>query len=171
MMRLRRTGILLAAVLAVLFAVPASRAETLQDCHRVTNTAQTTTQSNKSQVRLWHIETALPGVTDDINGLAEAWAEELGPELPAAGNSGKKNSQLDVEIRYSRTGLHWMSFLVQARTVYHQQLTAQRFETRTYDMETGERILLTDVFDDSEEIWTMLSEKVRQTLTDYWPEE
>ena len=55
-----------------------SGAETLQDCHRVTNTAQTTTQSNKSQVRLWHAETALPEVTDEINGLAEAWAREKG---------------------------------------------------------------------------------------------
>ena len=145
-------------------------AETLRECHRVTNTAQTTTQKNKSQVRLWHAETALPAVTAELNALAETWAEELGPELPAAGNNGKKNSRLDVEIRYSRTGLSWMSFLVQARTTYHQQLTAQRFTTRTFDMETGERILLSDIFNEEDATWTMISERVRQTLTDYWPE-
>ena len=76
-----------------------------------------------------------------------------------------------MEIRYSRTGLHWLSFLVQARTHFHQKLTGQRCTTRTYDMESGERILLTDLFDDSEETWTFLSGRVRQTLTDYWPEE
>ena len=169
-MRLRKT-VFLAVLLAVFFLLPVSGAETLQDCHKVTNTAKTTTQSNKSQVRLWHAETAVPAVTDEINGLAEAWAEELGPALPKAGNNGKKNSRLDVEIRYSRTGLHWMSFLVQARTTYHQKLTGQRFTTRTYDMETGEQIRLSDLFDDSDEIWELLSGRVRQTLTDYWPDE
>lgn len=146
-------------------------AETLQDCHRVTNTAKETKLTNKARVKLWHIETALPAVTEEINTLAESWAEELGADLPAAGNNGKKNSRLDVEIRYSRTGLHWMSFLVQARTTYHQKLTGQRMTTRTYQMETGEPILLTDIFDDSDETWNMLADRVRQTLTDYWPEE
>ena len=162
-------GLLAAACL--LCSAAAAGAEPLQDCHRVTNTAKTTTQSNKSQIRLWHAETAHPAVTEEINGLAEAWAQELSPELPKAANSGKKNSRLDVEIRYSRTGLHWMSFLVQARTTYHQKLTGQRFTTRTYDMTTGERILMTDLFDDDEATWTMLSRRVRQALTDYWPEE
>ena len=169
--RLKRTGmIMLAVLLAVFFAVPASQAETLQECHKVTNTAKTTTQSNKSQIRLWHAETAVPAVTEEINALAEAWAEEIGPTLKSAGNNGKKNSRLDVEIRYSRTGLHWMSFMVQARTTYHQKVTGQRFTTRTYHMETGERIMLADLFDDDDRIWTTLSERVRQTLTDYWPD-
>ena len=92
--------------------------ETLQECHKVTNKAELTTQKNKSQVKLWHVETAHPAVTEEINGIASAWADELSPDLPKAGNNGKKNSRLDVEIRYSRTGLHWMSFLVQARTTY-----------------------------------------------------
>ena len=171
-MRGRRiAGALLLVMAALVFLVPSGRAETLQDCHRVTNKAQTTTQKNKSQVRLWQIETVQPGVTEELNGLAKDWAEELSPGLKPAGNNGKRNSRLDVEIRYSRTGLHWMSFLVQARTTYHQTLTSQRFTTRTYDMETGERILLTDVFDIDDEAWKLLSDRVRQSLTDYWPEE
>ena len=129
-----------------------------------------TTQKNKSQVKLWHVETAHPEVTEEINGIAQAWADELSPDLPKAGNNGKKNSRLDVEIRYSRTGLTWLSFLVQARTTYHQKLTAQQFTTRTYNMETGDRILLTDVFEDDDETWNMLGETVRQALTDYWPD-
>ena len=168
-MRMKK-AVFLAVLLAAVFFLALSGAETLQECHKVTNTAKTTTQSNKSQVKLWHAETALPAVTEEINGLAEAWAEELGPTLPNAGNNGKKNSRLDAEIRYSRTGLHWMSFLVQARTTYHQKLTGQRFTTRTYDMETGERIMLSDIFDDSSEIWTLLGDRVKQSLTDYWPE-
>ena len=167
-----RAALALLAIICLLTGtVGSALSETLQECHKVTNKAEITTQKNKSQVKLWHVETAYPAVTEEINGIASAWADELGPDLPKAGNNGKKNSRLDVEIRYSRTGLHWMSFLVQARTTYHQQLKAQKFTTRTYNMETGEQIRLTDIFDDTDEIWTMLGEKVRQALTDYWPDE
>ena len=169
--RIRTVTALLTAAFLVCGVSAGAVATPLQDCHRVKNTATTTTQKNKSQIRLWHADTAHPAVTEEINALAESWVEELGSDLPKAGNNGKKNSRLDVEIRYSRTGLRWMSFMVQARTTYHQQLKNQRFTTRTYNMETGERILLTDLFQDTEEVWSMLGGRVRETLTDYWPEE
>ena len=170
MTRLKKAGILLLILLICFMNMPVSGAESLRDCHRVTNKASVTTQKNKSQVKLWHVETTHPAVTEEINGIAQAWADELSPDLPKAGNNGKKNSRLDVEIRYSRTGLTWLSFLVQARTTYHQKLTAQQFTTRTYNMETGDRILLTDIFEDDDETWNMLGETVRQALTDYWPD-
>ena len=128
----------------------AAGAETIRECHRVTSTARETKQDNNSRVKLWQVETAHPVVSEEVNGIAAKWAEESAPDLEKAQNNGKKNSRLDVEIRYSRTGLRWMSFLVQARTTYHQQLKAQRFTTRTYNMETGERVLMTDLFDDAE---------------------
>ncbi len=168
---MKRGWILL--LLILLLPVAAARTacgETLQDCHRVSSSYTDTRQANSSVVRLWHVETALPAVTEEINALAQAWAEELGPGLPAQTNNGKKNSRLDVEIRYSRTGLHWLSFMVQARTAYHAALTGQRFATRTYDMVTGERILMTDLFDDDEVTWAFLSARVRETLASYWPD-
>ena len=165
----RKLCFLLLIILTLTAACAAG--EGFQPCHKATSTAESTTQKNKSVVRIWHVETALDTVSDEINGIAEAWADELGPELPAAKNTGKKNSRLDVEIRYSRTGLRWMSFLIQARTTYHQAPSAQRLTTRTYDMITGERITLTMIFDE-EEFWTLLEERVRTTLADtYWPDE
>ena len=68
----------------------------LQACHRVSNTFTIITQKNKSQIELWHAETALPEVTDEINALAESWADEIGPSLKSAGNNGKKNSKLQL---------------------------------------------------------------------------
>ena len=166
-----RTVLVLLTAICLLAGTGSAYAETLQECHKVTNTATLSTQKNKSQIKLRHAETAHPAVTEEINGIAEAWAEELGPDLPKAGNNGKKNSRLDVEIRYSRTGLHWMSFLVQARTTYHQKLQAQKFTTRTYNMETGDPVRLTDLFEDTDNTWKTLGDRVRQSLTDYWPEE
>ena len=166
----QKLNCLLSAILILVLAAACASGETLQPCHKVTNTAESVTQKNKSVIRTWHVETALESVSDEINGIAEAWAAELGPELPAAKNTGKKNSRLDVEIRYSRTGLRWMSFLVQARTTYHQTPSAQRITTRTYNMVTGERITLPEIFDE-EAFWTLLEERVRDTLTNYWPNE
>ena len=145
-------------------------AEAISEMHRVKNTYTDTKNGNKSIVRLWQVETANENVTEEINGIAKAWAEEKGNDLPAAQNSTKKNSRLDVEIRYSRTGHSWLSFLVQSRTTYHRKLTEQVFTTRTYDMNTGERIRLTDIFDDDEQTWITLGEKIREGLTAYWPE-
>ena len=160
----------LAVILAALFCVPAG-AETLQECHKVTSTYKDTKADNISVVRLWHVETALESVTQEINGIAEGWAEELGSDLPKAKNTGDGNSRLDVEIRYSRTGLTWMSFLVQARTIFHRELTDQRIASRTYDMTTGARITLDLIFDEDSEAWDLMADRVRETLRNHWPDE
>ena len=75
-----------------------------------------------------------------------------------AKNTTSQNSRLEVETRYSRTGLTWMSFLVQARTTYHRELIGQEAQSRTFDMTTGERIWLTDIFDAESEGWLVLEE-------------
>lgn len=150
--------------------LPAS-GETLQECHRVNNSYTEIVQDNKSVVRLWHISTVLPAVSDELNSIAEGYAAQLSPALPAQKNKTTGNSRLDVEIRYSRTGLTWMSFLVQARTTYRQTLSGQVFTTRTYNMVTGERVTLRDIFPESGSAWALLADRVRQQLTAYWPDE
>ena len=167
----RIAGLVLAIAICVA-ALPFAYAktETLQDCHKVTNTYTETKAKNQSIVKLWHVETAQPSVTEEINRIAGRWAEELGSNLPDGQNTGDQNSRLDVEIRYSRTGLSWMSFMVQARTIYHRELKDQRFTTRTYDMKTGIRITLEMIFDEESEAWDLLADRVRETLTGYWPD-
>ena len=161
---------LLVGSLFMILLVSTAGAEGITDAHKVTNSYTDTKNQNKSVVRVWQVETAKENVTEEINGIARAWAEEKGNDLPAAQNSTKKNSRLDVEIRYSRTGHSWLSFLVQSRTIYHRELKEQEFTTRTYDMNTGERIRLADIFDDDERTWTTLAEGIRDGLTAYWPE-
>ena len=162
--------ILVFAIAAGAFLFAPAGAETLQDCHKVTNTYQDKKGTNKTVVRLWRVETALDQVTQEINGIAEEWASSLGSDLPAAKNTGDGNSRLDVEIRYSRTGLTWMSFMVQARTIFHRELTNQQITTRTYDMTTGARITLDLIFDEDSEAWNFMADRVRETLRNYWPD-
>ena len=161
-------GVLL--LLGALLLCCGALGESISPLHKVANFYTDTKNANKSVVRLWQVETASASVTEEINGIARVWAEERGLDLPAQGNSTKRNSRLDVEIRYSRTGHSWLSFLVQARTQYHQKLQDQVMTTRTYDMNTGTRIFLTDIFGDDDAAWAFLAEGVRQGLAAYWPE-
>lgn len=165
----RMLALMLAAMLLIC-ALPAG-AETLQDCHRVTLTKEDTKQDNKSVIRLWTADTVLDSVDEELADIAQEYVDKYGPELKKAANSTSKNSRLDVGVRYSRTGLKWMSFLVQARVTYHRELIGQEIASRTYDMETGERIYLTDIFPEDSEAWDYLQEKVRETAEYYFPEE
>ena len=162
--------LVLAAALAALVPFHAG-AEPRQECHKVTAGYTEKKAENKSVVRLWHVETANEAVTAEINGIAEKMAEEMGADLPAAKNNGDGNSRVNVEIRYSRTGLSWMSFMVQGRKIYHRELQDQQFTTRTYDMKTGFPVTLDLIFDEESEAWDFIAERVRETLTGYWPEE
>mgnify|MGYP002550732120 CR=1 FL=1 len=163
---------LLAAILLLTMLPASASAEGgMQACHRVTAKYTDSKQSNKSGIRLWSVKTALTSVDDEINGLAQAYADKIAPTLQAGKANGDKNSRLDVEIRHSKTGLTWMSFLVQARTTYHRDLIAQEFTSRTFDMTTGERILLTDIFPEGSEGWTMLREKLKAQINYYFPDE
>lgn len=168
--RIRKAGVRLLCLLLCTACLSSAAAETLQDCHRCLNTWTDTVLPNKAVVRLWQISTVLDSVTEEINSIAGGYAELFSPTLPEQTDSKTKDSRLDVEIRYSRTGLTWLSFMVQARTTYHRQLTAQVFTTRTYDMETGRRLRMTDLFAAESEGWSILADAVRTQTTAYFPD-
>lgn len=168
---MKRLLALLAALMLLTALAPAAGAETLQDCHRVKLTKKDTTQKNKSVIRLWTADTALDSVDAELAGITQDMVDNIGPTLQKAGNKTSKNSRVDVEIRYSRTGLTWMSFLVQGRVTYHRDLIHQEIASRTYDMVTGEQIFLTDIFDAESEGWDILSDAVETQVNAYFPEE
>ena len=143
----------------------------LQICHEVSVTRKDTTQKNKSVIRLWTLDTYDDTVDAELAALTQAYVDRLGPTLQKAANTTSKNSRLEVEVRYSRTGLTWMSFLVQARTTYHRELIGQEITSRTYDMMTGERVFLTDIFDEASEGWNILRSAVDAKVREYFPGE
>ena len=140
----------------------------LQAAHKVTMTQQSQTQKNGSQVFRWDIKTAHPAATSEINALAKAYAEEVAPTMARPGKDG--TSRLDVNILHSRTGLNWMSFMVQSRYVLNKVTTDVRFTTRTYDMSTGKRLMLTDVFPQDSQAWPLLQQAVREGIHAYYPD-
>ena len=159
------------AMLMCLFMLPAfAQAEAglpLQNAHRVTLEQAEIKQKNGSSVHLWQIETAQESVSKNLNALAKAYADQIGPTLKAPGDS---NSRLYVSIRHSRTGLTWQSYMVQARTIYQEKTAGVQFTTRTYDMATGKQVLLTDIFPQDSEAWIMLQDAVREGVEAYYPD-
>ncbi len=159
------------ALLMCLFVLPAaaqaSQKLPVQSAHQVTLTQLGQQQPNGAEVYRWSAVTAHPGVTEEINALAKAFEAEVAPMVrkPAKDDI----SRLDVSIRHSRTGLTWLSFMVQSRYVNGGDTVDVRFTTRTYDMTTGERLLLTDIFPADSDAWPLLQEAVRERVNAYFP--
>ena len=143
----------------------------LQECHKVSVTRKDTTQKNKSVIRLWTLDTWDDAVDAELAAIMQEYVDRLGPTLQKADNTTSKNSRLEVECRYSRTGLSWMSFLVQARMTYHRELIGQEITSRTYDMTTGQRVTLADIFPEGGEGWTMLRSAAEAKVREYFPDE
>ncbi len=160
------------AWLMCLFLLPAfagaqSQQLPLQDAHRVSMTQKSQKQKNGAVAYRWQIETAHPAVTDELNALAKAYEAEVAPAMAKPGKDS--TSRLDVNILHSRTGLTWMSFMVQSRYVLGKETKDVRFTTRTYDMASGEPVLLTDIFPADSEAWQLLAEAVRDGINAYYP--
>ena len=87
----------------------------IQPCHQVTMAEQKSAAQNGASISVWHITTALGTVDAELNALADDYAAELSPLLQKPGRERTQNSTLTVRILHSRTGMSWMSFMVQAR--------------------------------------------------------
>lgn len=159
------------ALLMCLFLMPqaaqASQQLPLQAAHKVEMTQLGERQKNGAEVYRWDVKTAQQSVTDELNALAKTYVDEVAPTLkkPTKDNT----SRLDVAVRHSRTGLTWLSFMVQSRYVYGRDTLDVRFTTRTYDMSTGERLMLTDVFPADSAAWPMLENALREGINAYYP--
>lgn len=139
----------------------------LQECHRTTLTETEIKQRNGSAAYLWQIDTAVDSVDAELNAVTKAWVDEIAPTLPAPGDS---NSRVNANIRPSRTGLTWMSFMLQARTIVNLQTRGVRFTTRTFDMTTGEAVRLTDIFPADSAAWDMMATAIEKTVKTYFPD-
>ena len=107
-------------------------------------------------------------VDEEIRALVDAMYADAQDALPQNPSS---TARLDVGAVISRTGTSWMSFLTLSEIAYKQELLSVDFDARVYDMQTGERLALTDVFAPDSEAWELLSLGVREQLLAAFPGE
>lgn len=160
------------ALLMCLFLLPVTvQAEgeklPLQDVHRVKMTQRSEQQKNGSSVYRWEITTVQANVSEELNSLAKGYAADVAPTMARPGKDG--SSRLDVSITHNRTGLNWMSFMVQSRYVLNKVTEDVRFTTRTYDMSSGALIRLTDIFPADSAAWGLMQQAIRDRINAYYP--
>lgn len=136
---------------------------------RVTQRMETENVSRGSRIRRTYPTSANAGVDAEIRALVDELAGRNRAALP----EGTKESPayLDVGAVIRRTGTSFMSFLTLAEISHEREQLGVDFDARVYDMETGERIALTDVFPEESEAWALLSREVREQLSAAFPEE
>ena len=119
-----------------------------------------------------HLVTTNDQVNAELAKLADDYEAQLAPTLqPDPKKRGKANSTLNVDTVYYRTGEHYVSTMVIARANYYNAQQPVLFTTRTYDLQTGQRMLLGDLFDESSEAWTLMADAVRAQLNAIFPDE
>ncbi len=127
---------------------------------------------NRSFVYKEYLKTTNKDVNDDIKTIVDGFDGQLSPTLQSdAKKRGNRNSRVDVNVIYYRTGLRFISTMIQARNVYYREQLSILMTTRTYDLDTGKRILLTDLFDEGSEAWDLLESGVRAQMESVYPGE
>ena len=112
-------------------------------------------------------DTMNDAIDEEIRQLVDAMAERSVALVP----EGEKDeiATLDVGAVISRTGTSWMSFMTLAQITYEREVTHMEADVRVYDMETGKRITLGDVFLAGSDAWGILAAAVREQLTAAFP--
>ncbi len=110
-------------------------------------------------------------VRDDVDAemaaLIDAMYDRALPSVPKeAPKTGL--ARLDVGASISCTGTKWLSFLTVARVASDREQIYADVDARAYDMETGARLRLTDLFAEDSPAWAMLAEEARAQLTGYF---
>lgn len=112
-------------------------------------------------------DTANDALDTELRALVDDMAARCLPLLPTGGEA----AELDVGAVISRTGTSWMSFLTLAQLTQGKETLHTEYDVRVYDVQTGERIALGDVFPAGSEAWTQLAQAVRDQLTAAFPGE
>ena len=165
----------LAALLLVLALLPAAafaeKAASLPAAFRVEYKVMERLEGKSKDhfISKEHVTTAQPQVDTEINALVDDYDALREPEMKTCSNP-KRNSRLDIHVIHSVTGDRVVSFLVLARESYKRKQVQSPFTTRTYDMSTGQRLYLADLFPDDSEAWGVIAEAVREGLTNYFPQ-
>ena len=111
-------------------------------------------------------------VNADLRAAADVLETEMIPLMqPEPKENARNYSRLDIEISYSRTGHNWLSALMIARVSWRRTQMELAFTARVYDLETGNRILLKDLFPPDSPAWEMLPLRVREHMSGVFPGE
>lgn len=159
-----------AAVLLLIFLLASARADTTYQPlpavlsftqHTVLNTLASGTCDRRT-----YPDSKCAAVNAEIDELVNKMAERARPLVPAKGSGDAP--YLDTGASVTVTGTKLASFLTLCHILNQRQQTYVDFDARTFDMETGARVLLGDLLLPGAE--KTLTDEARSQLTAYFPE-
>ena len=104
-------------------------------------------------------------VNAEMAALVDGMADAARAEVP------KGAELIDVGAVITRSGTSFMSFLRIAVTTGGRELLRAAFDARVYDMETGQRVALTDLLEPDGDGYALLAQAVREQLSAAFPDE
>ncbi|MBE5802811.1 MAG: hypothetical protein E7319_11085 [Clostridiales bacterium] len=173
---MKQTISLLLIIALLLGCTPAFAAEKRTDCpelfHATVEFTERKEEDNQYYISKEYLNTANDQVNQILRQRTDDFDVALRPLMePCEDNNAKRNSRLDIETVYTFTGDTWISTMVIARYTYQRIQRDAPFVTGTYDLLTGEEILLTDIFPEDSPAWDLLTERVESHVNTLFPED
>lgn len=164
---------LLALLLASFMLLPAALAEKqpIPDLLRFTQETQSREPvSEDVYILRTYPATANQQVNAEMRQVVDSLVEAARPFLPT-GKVQRDKSYLRAGAGISRTGQSWMSFLTLACVKHEYEQIHVELDARAYDLATGARLTMDDLFAPDSEGWDVMAQAVRAQLSAYFPEE
>ncbi len=127
-------------------------------------------EDNRYYISKEYLDTCNNQVNDLLRQRTDDFDTLLRPAMePCQDKNAKRNSRLDIETVYYFTGDSWISTMVLAHYSYQRIQRDTEFITGTYDLVTGQEILLTDLFAEDSPAWELLTSRTREHLSGLFP--
>ena len=154
----------LLALLALFFALPCAAEEFYTKMPPLLCFEQETVSKNlpgDTTVRVTYPDTANDAADEALRAVIDGLAAQGEDDLCAG-------AELEVGALISRSGESTLSFLVLAETTKDRELLAASYDALVYDMETGEKVTLGDLFED-DAAYALLADEARAALDAAFP--
>ena len=172
---MKRAWYVLLVILLAFGALPAGaeKLDALPDIFRMSVEAEERKEEdNRYFILKEYLTTVNDAVNEELRAIVDGFDQSLRPAMqPDEAKNAKRNSRLDIETVYQYTGQSWLSVMVLARTSYERAQLSSPFETRTWNLETGARVTLSDIFANDSPAWDLLASRVREHVGSLFPNE
>ena len=122
-------------------------------------------EDNRYFINKEYLITTNAAVNAELQAVADAFDEQLVPLMqPDPSKNARRNSRLDILTTHAITGESCLSTMVLARYTFDRVQQFSPFVTATYDLATGEKIALTDLFASDSAAWDLMAQRVESHL-------
>ena len=169
----------IALLLVLLLCASLAHAEEAEKYDALPEIFQITVEENERKINdggayvyKEYVTTTNPQVNAELRQIVDGYDDALASTLQMdPRKKGKKGSALNIATVYYRTGDRFLSTLTIARVNYYDQQLSSAYTTRTWDLSTGKRLLLTDLFAQDSQAWDILQKGVREHMAQIFPGE